>query len=264
MTENSTRAISGLLYVGLILGSLFSGELYFSGVIFIFSLLVLWEYCRLSGFAPYAALLLFSALFGGKQLGWFPKTIIDLWIIAALVSALLLSVGLFKPRKIPKAVLAVLAVSYIMGGSLGIMDLYGFPQDPTFLVVLTYGSIWMNNTFAYLFGKSFGKRLLAPNISPKKSWEGFWGGAIFAVLFSILYGWFLVHMPWTQGLVFGFLVAIFATLGDLVQSQMKRQAQVKDSGSLLPGHGGFFDRMDSIIFTAPVIAGVHIIFFYVS
>lgn len=264
MTENTTRAISGLLYVGLILGSLFSGELYFNGVIFIFSLLVLWEYCRLSRFAPYAALLLFCVIFVGKQLGWLPQLIIDLWIIAALVSALFLSGRLFTTRKISKPMLSVLAASYIMGGCLGIMGLYGFPQDPTFLVVLTYGSIWMNNTFAYVFGKSFGKRLLAPNISPKKSWEGFWGGAVFTILFSITYGWFSAYMPWIQGLVFGFLVAVFATLGDLVQSQMKRQAEVKDSGSLLPGHGGFFDRMDSIIFTAPVITGVHIIFFYVS
>lgn len=264
MTENSTRAISGLLYVGLILGSLYSGLLYFTIVISVFSVLVLWEYSKLTRQQPYLPMICFGLIVVGNYFQWLPGWIGELFILTALVAALLLSLGLRSKRPFTKLSLRILSWTYILGGSLAILELYNQSVPPSYFVVLTYGSIWTNNTFAYVFGKTWGKRLLAPNISPKKSWEGFVGGTLAAVVFNLIFGTYFYGMPWIHALVFGGSIGVLATLGDLVQSQMKRQAKVKDSGSLIPGHGGFFDRMDSIIFTAPVITGVHLIIFYVS
>lgn len=264
MTENTIRALSGLLYIGLILGSIYAGEIYFTGLILLFTLLVLWEYCRLIRSSPYLPIFSYTAIVLGFYCYPQLKPFKDGMILSALGSALILTGFLLRVQTLPKNILKLFTWTYIMGGSLGIISLYDAHQSPTFLVVLTFGTIWANNTFAYLFGKSLGKNPLAPKVSPKKSWEGFFGGTIMAVLFSMIYSWISHEMPFEQGVFFGVGVAIFATLGDLVQSQIKRQVQVKDSGSLLPGHGGFFDRMDSIIFTAPFITGIHIIYFYVS
>ena len=115
--------------------------------------------------------------------------------------------------------------------------------------MIFYFIIWSNNSFAYLFGKSFGKNKLLPNLSPKKSWEGL----IFGIIMTLILTYFLNSYvtDFNLHMVLVILICISATFGDLIQSYFKRIAKVKDSGSLIPGHGGFYDRMDSVIFTAP-------------
>lgn len=112
--------------------------------------------------------------------------------------------------------------------------------------------IWSSDSFAYFFGRLFGKHKMAPKISPKKTWEGFIGG----VICTLILGFFIEqYLPEMRGnwLIIGFLVSIFAPLGDLVESQLKRTFGVKDSGNIIPGHGGVLDRLDSFIICAPVI-----------
>jgi phosphatidate cytidylyltransferase len=92
---------------------------------------------------------------------------------------------------------------------------------------------------------------MIPKVSPNKSWEGFWGGLVFTSLIAIIFYKLEVGVNYIQVVVFSFIIPILATLGDLVQSRIKRDKGVKDSGNILPGHGGFYDRMDSIIFIAP-------------
>ena len=112
---------------------------------------------------------------------------------------------------------------------------------------------------------SFGKRPLLKSVYPKKSIEGFVGGIIFSIILAIIFNFYLnTNFSLIQWLIIGVLTSILGTLGDLVQSQFKREAGVKDSGKWLPGHGGLYDRMDSIIFTAPFIYLLIIIFNYVS
>ena len=112
--------------------------------------------------------------------------------------------------------------------------------------------IWANDSFAYLFGVNFGKHRLWERISPKKSWEGFIGGGISTLVLSVVLAHF--YLPTYQLEVFGLalIVIIFGTFGDLFESQLKRQSNIKDSGNLLPGHGGFLDRFDSFLFIIPV------------
>jgi phosphatidate cytidylyltransferase len=108
-----------------------------------------------------------------------------------------------------------------------------------------------NDTFGYLVGASLGKHPMAPKISPKKSWEGFAGSIGGAILIGILASLFLLDKPWWVGVVLAVGLVAASTAGDLAESMVKRELGVKDMSSILPGHGGVMDRLDSIVFAAP-------------
>ena len=121
-----------------------------------------------------------------------------------------------------------------------------------FMFILT----WTFDTFAYLFGVRFGKHKIMPSISPKKSWEGFGGGFVFSIIASYLsYSFFFkfedIRIPLIISI--SIILPFTATLGDFIESHYKREAGVKDSGNLIPGHGGILDRMDSFMITIPAI-----------
>ncbi len=113
--------------------------------------------------------------------------------------------------------------------------------------------VWVNDTFAYLIGKTVGKQKLFPRISPKKTVEGFLGGLFFSCVSSYFIAKFTGTLDFTTWLIMSIIISVFGTLGDLIESKYKRQANVKDSGVIMPGHGGLLDRLDSIIFAAPFI-----------
>ena len=119
------------------------------------------------------------------------------------------------------------------------------------LVWLMLFSTWASDTFAYFAGCFFGKRKIVPTISPNKTLEGFIGGFIGCLITGLVFAW-LVGIPWTIGLAEGVIAGILAPLGDLFESKLKRNCEVKDSGVLLPGHGGVLDRFDSLLFVAPI------------
>ena len=127
-----------------------------------------------------------------------------------------------------------------------------------------YLLVWVNNSFAYIFGRKWGKKLLFPNVSPNKTWEGCLGGT----LMCLLVGFILIsYYPKYHMLTFPFLALIISAtsvIGDLIQSKFKRQAAIKDSGYIIPGHGGFYDRMDSVLFTAPFVYLFFILLDHVS
>ena len=112
--------------------------------------------------------------------------------------------------------------------------------------------VWCNDTFAYLTGKLIGRHKLFERISPKKTWEGFLGGILFAVIAASILAYFL-EQSYLKYITYAIMTGIVGTLGDLVQSMLKRSVNVKDSGTILPGHGGILDRFDAVLFVAPVI-----------
>ena len=114
---------------------------------------------------------------------------------------------------------------------------------------------------AYATGLLFGRHKMAPNISPGKTWEGFAGSIVFAIVSGILFALLLLHQPWWVGLVMGVLLALVGTAGDLTESLIKRDIGIKDISTWLPGHGGFLDRLDSIL---PSAAVAYIIFVIVG
>jgi phosphatidate cytidylyltransferase len=118
--------------------------------------------------------------------------------------------------------------------------------------------LWANDTGAYFGGKAFGKHKLFERISPKKTWEGFIGGIIFALVAAHFVSEYFIVFTKIQWLIITLIVVITGTLGDLVESMFKRSVQIKDSGSMLPGHGGFLDRFDGLLISAPFV------FFYLQ
>jgi len=121
------------------------------------------------------------------------------------------------------------------------------------LVIGVFIILWSNDSGAYLAGRLFGRRKLFERISPKKTWEGFFGGAIIALLASFLYWRFTDTLSIDQWLCIAAIIATTGTLGDLVESLFKRSIEIKDSGSLIPGHGGFLDRFDGLLLSMPFI-----------
>lgn len=115
--------------------------------------------------------------------------------------------------------------------------------------------IWTNDTFAYLTGLAFGRHKLFERISPKKTWEGFVGGMVLTLAASYLMYSFYPSVGLLQWLFFGLLTSIAAVYGDFIESMLKRSGNIKDSGTLLPGHGGMLDRIDSLLLASPVIYG---------
>jgi phosphatidate cytidylyltransferase len=112
---------------------------------------------------------------------------------------------------------------------------------------------WFNDTFAYIIGSSFGRHKLAERISPNKTWEGGIGGLVFSLIAAWLLSMAFKQFDLMQWLVLSIIIVIFGTMGDLIESVLKRNAGVKESGTLIPGHGGILDRIDSILIATPFV-----------
>lgn len=124
----------------------------------------------------------------------------------------------------------------------------------TSFALLPFVLTWTNDSMAYFIGKRFGRHSFFSRISPKKTWEGVIGGGVASVIAAFIYQQiYAPYLSWFDCVVLGVLVAYLAPIGDLVESMIKRDVKLKDSSAIIPGHGGFLDRFDSILFTAPVI-----------
>ncbi len=181
------------------------------------------------------------------------------WILAAvvLVVPLVYLLGRYPIAGAAAGVAgATFTVAYfvVAGGGMGFLRL-AFPGDLGWKVVLTHClTIWAGDSGAYYLGSRFGRHRLAPQVSPKKSWEGVVGGvagSFFAVWFCRTV--FFPELGPVTGLALAALLSVLAPLGDLVESLFKRDVGVKDSSAVLPGHGGFLDRTDSLFFAAPFV-----------
>ena len=118
-----------------------------------------------------------------------------------------------------------------------------------FMLILT----WTFDTFAYLIGVKIGKHKIFPSISPKKSWEGFLGGFFFSIITTYIISQYIFIINMKLAAIIGILIPFTATLGDFIESKYKRDANKKDSGNIIPGHGGILDRMDALMITIPTI-----------
>jgi len=185
-----------------------------------------------------------------------PGLLPDQATISFIVVAILLSQVLagrqLKSGFLDTAVVAfgIFYVAWLLGHLILIRR---FAEGP-FLIFLLFLVTWANDTAAYYVGSFWGRHHMAPRISPRKTWEGAVGGLLGSVAASFACrAWFLESLSAADALSIGLLVGIAAPLGDLCESILKRSADVKDSGGIIPGHGGVLDRVDSLIFTTPVI-----------
>lgn len=126
------------------------------------------------------------------------------------------------------------------------------PNGNHWIFIMLVGT-WASDTFAYFAGRTLGKHKLTPKLSPKKTWEGSIGGVLGSILAVFIYSIYLMPFSFGALVLLGALISISSQVGDLVESTLKRQAKIKDSGSLIPGHGGVLDRFDSMLLSAPLV-----------
>jgi len=221
-----------------------------------------WEFSRLArGAAPQAPWgvvpLLVPVAAAALAVGLAPNARVDGFHALALgtLAALVVGVTVLAARTpIDQAFVALGGISFsIPYFAVPIAALYRLQQRDPWVLFLLLAIVWLGDTAAYYVGTAWGRHRLAPVVSPKKSWEGAIAGFVVSLVATMIWGiWRLGDVPWT--LIFiGALTALASQLGDLVESLVKRSAGVKDSGDLLPGHGGLFDRMDAMLFAAPVL-----------
>jgi phosphatidate cytidylyltransferase len=167
---------------------------------------------------------------------------------------------MWKLRKGKTKIVAFLYVitPFILIQLFGILD-HNYPENaynPS-IILLLFILTWTFDTFAYLFGVKYGKHKMFPSISPKKSWEGFFGGMVFTIIAGIIsqfyFRSFFENIKLELIIIFSIILPFTATLGDFIESYFKRKANVKDSGNIIPGHGGILDRMDAFMITIPVL-----------
>jgi phosphatidate cytidylyltransferase len=200
------------------------------------------------GFGVVCALGLLTSAYAGRAL----------WMVAvaavALFGSLLLALRPDRgPTPASDAAWTVLAVAWIGGGGAAAAALVRTDPGGPSLLMASVLVVALDDIVAYFAGTRFGGHKMAPSISPSKSWEGFAAGATAALVGGAVAGGLLQELAWPHGLGLGLVCALFAPAGDLVESVVKRELGIKDSGGSLPGHGGFLDRVDAIVFCAPAL-----------
>jgi phosphatidate cytidylyltransferase len=258
-----TRTLAGAVFVALIIGSIFWHPLAVLVVFFFFNALALWEFSRLfknKGYFLPSSSLIFLGSIVYLTIAAFANSYIDVYsllIIVPLILIFFISSLFQKSNQVfEELALKVLGIIYISipFGLFNLVENLGITGQSTnepLLLVMFFIIVWANDTFAYLFGSAFGKHRLFERISPKKSWEGSIGGGLSAMLIAGLFAYYTSIFDISIWMILAFVIVVTATLGDLVESLLKRQVGVKDSGNIMPGHGGILDRFDAAIFAIP-------------
>ncbi|MEN9323369.1 MAG: hypothetical protein RL699_1149 [Bacteroidota bacterium] len=254
MNETLLRAITGSLYVAVVLIAS-SFQIPFIVLFGLFLVVAIWEFCQLVGLSKPLPIVLGLFTYIVFNVFTFSETTEWLVVLLTLLVSIRATIYLFSsdPFPLSKNTKIVYLIGYIV---LPFILLAKIPtvqhEFNSWSVIMVFVLIWSNDTFAYLVGKTWGKHKLLERISPKKTKEGFLGGLVCTLILAGLLNYFFDKQPYFSCLILAALVCIGSTIGDLIESKFKRVAQVKDSGKLLPGHGGVLDRLDSIIFVAPL------------
>lgn len=260
------RLITGTIFITVLIGAIVLGGLVMH---IIFGLIVLF------------GLLEFYTLFDKtdsnpqKFIGTISGTCLYIFSILAIyygslfgIIAIALSLGIFviitiaelyrnKTKPFENIALTLVGIVYLVVPFILLNQLSTRAEGVTILhhtnpLLAIFILTWSNDTLAYVTGRLFGKHRLFERISPKKTWEGFIGGVLFAIVAGIILAYFLED-SYLKYITYAIVVSVIGTLGDLIESMLKRSVDVKDSGSIFPGHGGILDRFDAIIYVVPII-----------
>jgi phosphatidate cytidylyltransferase len=264
------RVLASVVIAVVAIPAVIFGGMYYFLLMVVFVGLASWEYVNLFKAAQYQASM--PLVVGGTLLilglrGYYPE-----FAPAALAFLVLAAMAwhLFayeKGRDLAAGDFAVTVGGFIYLGWIGayLLDLR-FMENGMWWFWLVLPSALLADTAAYFVGKAFGKTQLAPRLSPKKTWEGYWAGVVFgtigtaglAILWHKLGG---LDVTWVQGGAIGIFISVLAPLGDVGESMIKRQAGMKDSSNIIPGHGGFFDRIDSWLWAA--VLGYYLVTWFI-
>jgi len=261
-TENFKRIFVAVVAIPLILIATYLGGYYFFFFVTAISLLAFYEFGILAKNKgsninfPMGSLIILVLLLNQK------RAFTNLEVIILLSSLSLLVIELFRNKgsailNLGSTFLGIFYIGILSASLIALREYYSASQTDNYsayLIISIFASIWIGDSAAYYGGINLGRHKLFPRVSPKKSWEGAIFGFIFSVGALILAKMIALNfLSWTNVIVIGIIIGVIGQIGDLVESLIKRDAKVKDSSSLIPGHGGFFDRFDSLLFCAPVI-----------
>lgn len=258
----AVRAASGLVYCLIVVGLIFCGEYGVLSLGILFSILAYTEFSKINDRLNRTNLpiLIFDIFCCIALCLFISNSVVFITMFIASIS-LRFIVELYLKSDNPISNLAHSFLSFIyIGIPMTIMVKIASDWSPMIILAI-FLLIWLNDTGAYLVGCTLGKHRLFERISPKKSWEGFFGGLLFCLAGSYLFyqlgneffGMDMFGANSFTWLILGFIITIFGTWGDLVESMIKRSLNIKDSGTLIPGHGGILDRIDSLLLVLPVV-----------
>ena len=261
------RSLTGIIYIGIIIGALLAGRTCMLALTLLFTLLAVDEFNRISDShklnpglrvfdlvtACLPSVLIYALLSPLLFLNILLATILGIAYVACLIMRFIIPLYIKTDNPLAQTAHSMMAQLYVAWPLAAMLATYSI--NPA-IVTLMFVMIWLNDTGAFCVGSLLGRHKLFERISPKKSWEGFFGGFIFAIAAGVVSGIIftdgnLAVFSITDLAVLGAVVSIMSTWGDLVESQIKRTLGIKDSGHLLPGHGGILDRIDSLLLVAP-------------
>lgn len=266
MSNFNERLLTGIIFVIVLLGSIYQSEIASSILFFVIILLCqreFYSFFKDSDIKPQRIV----GILGG--LGFFMASVIafqanlsfnTLFLIIPLIF-LVFVIELFRNRTQPIAnigftILGIIYVSvpFTLLHQISYFNDGAFGTDYNYEILIGYFFVlWANDTGAYLVGRKLGKTKLFERISPKKTWEGTMGGLFFGLLLGYVNSQIFDGLDTLTWMILAFIVVVFGSLGDLVESLFKRSLGIKDSGKILPGHGGVLDRFDGIFISAPMV-----------
>lgn len=255
------RSTSGLVFVIVLIGSILLNPFIYMGLMSILTLIGSFELYKMfskSTVKPQIIVGSIVSLLVYFVIAYITSGIFPLSIAIALAPLLMIAfiVELFRHNENPIQNIAItLLPSIYVAIPFGLTN---FLRNESYftgyqMLIAFFVLIWTFDSFAYLTGVSIGKHRMMERVSPKKSWEGFAGGIIFSMIAGYVIGLYFNDLTSLQWAFFALLVGVFGTIGDLIESMMKRAAGIKDSGKIMPGHGGVLDRFDAVLLLSPII-----------
>ena len=254
MKELLRRLLTGAVYVILLLSAVFLSSDAFDFLFMVFGLACLYEFKRLVLLRGYYIFIAYLALWWTFIYLLNDKLLINILMFLTITVNFVLLYYLFskKVKAFSAAQKFIIGLFYIGGGCIFLtMIPYKDNAFAKYLIMGIFILIWVNDSFAYLVGKSIGRTKLFPAVSPKKTWEGTIGGFVFTLGAAYIMALYEPIVNPVQWMILAAVIVITGSMGDLIESKLKRGAGVKDSGAILPGHGGMLDRLDSLVFAAP-------------
>ena len=263
MKDIYVRTLTGIVFLIVVIGSIILDPLAFLVVFSLFTFIGLKEFYQLtnpkSNKKPTAEYYIFGLLIyfiiGLSGLGY-----IDIrnTAIIFVLFFIQIAIELFRKKNPQWKNIAIILTGYIyVSLPFGLMNaLYytgAIDQPRAGILIGVFVLIWTSDIFAYLIGSMFGKHKLFERISPKKTWEGTVGGLVFAIIAAYILSIFVNQLNLTQWMILAVIMVISGTIGDLAESLLKRNAGIKDSGTIFPGHGGVLDRFDAVLFAIPMV-----------
>jgi len=264
MNETLTRSLSGLVYITVLISAIFFSDngFLFAGLMFLFAGISCWEFNNLLNINNSRSFFQLVIIAYFTYLALVEDThsselVFLILAVATTVTHLFLTNNLFKLKKVNvnSMLHQQLPLLYVLI-PFSLLTLIPSIVNNTYNPYIIFGIliiIWSNDTFAYLVGKNFGKRKLFEKVSPKKTIEGYIGGLVFGIIAAFIIAFTTPSLSIFHWIVLSIIISIFGTIGDLVASKFKREANIKDSSNLIPGHGGFLDRLDSLIFISSFV-----------